>query len=112
MNCQSGQMERAVQKVWWSVNYLSENTRNIQRHAGRQNQDAEQSNRKSYDQIFEEMKELEEKKSVEPLLLVQKKFVLWRHQNARDEARSLQRSGSSRRMKKEVDLQIIDGGSR
>ena len=40
------------------------------------------------------MKELEEK-SKEALLLVQKKHVLWRYQNERDEARRLHRSGSS-----------------
>ena len=51
---------------------------------------------KYYEQIFEEMKELEEKKSKEALLLVQKKRTLWRYQNERDEARRLQRSGNSR----------------
>ena len=55
------------------------------------------------EQIFEEMKELEEKKSEEALLLVQKKFDLCRYQNERDEARRLQTSGSSRRTKKEAD---------
>ena len=45
------------------------------------------------EQIFQEMNELEEKKSEE--VLVQKKFDLWRVQIERDEARSLQRSGSS-----------------
>ena len=57
-----------------------------------------------YWQIFEEMKELEDKKSEEALLLVQKKYDVWRYQNERDEARRLQRSGSSRRMKKEADF--------
>ena len=42
---------------------------------------------------FEEMKELEEKKSKEALLLVQKKHLL-RYQNERDEAKREQRSGS------------------
>ena len=60
---------------------------------------------KYYDQIFAEMKELEERKTEEALLLVQKKFDLWRFQNERDEARSLPRSGSSRRMKMETDSQ-------
>ena len=54
---------------------------------------------KYHEQIFEEMKELEEKKSEEALLLVQEKYDVWRYQNERDEARRLQRSGSSRRMK-------------
>ena len=55
MHCQLGQMERAVQTVWWSwkkrcqnmrqeVDFLCEKTRHIQRDGGRQNQDAEQSN--------------------------------------------------------------------
>ena len=60
-----------------------------------------------YDQIFEKMKELEGKKSEEALLLVQKKLDLWRYQNKRDEARRLQRSGSSRKMKKEADSQDL-----
>ena len=42
-------------------------------------------------------------KSEEALLLVQKKRDLWRYQNERDEARRLQRSGSSKRMKKVAD---------
>ena len=59
------------------------------------------------EQIFEETNELEEKKSEEAPLLVQKKYDLWRHQKERDEARRLQRSGSSRRMKKEADSQDL-----
>ena len=53
---------------------------------------------KYYEQIFEEMKELEEKKSIEVLLLVQKKKVHFvrRYLHERDEARRLQRSESSR----------------
>ena len=39
--------------------------------------------------------------------MVQKKYDLWRYQNERNEARRLQRSGNSRRMKKEVDLQYL-----
>ena len=61
---------------------------------------------KYYEQIFEEMKELEEKKSKDALLLVQK-HTLWRYQNDRDEARRLQRSGSSRGKRKEADLQDL-----
>ena len=53
------------------------------------------------------MKEPEGKKSEEALLLVQKKQDLWRYLNERDEARRLQRSGSSRRMKKEADSQDL-----
>ena len=37
--------------------------------------------------------------------MVQKKYELWRYQNKRDEARRLQRSCNSRRVRKEVDLQ-------
>ena len=58
-------------------------TRNIQKHGGRQKQDAEQSNRKYYDQIFEEIKELYEKKSEEALLLEQKKFDFWTSERKR-----------------------------
>ena len=53
------------------------------------------------------MKKLEEKKSEEALLLVQKTHDLWRYQNERDEARGLHRSGSSRRTKMEVDSQDL-----
>ena len=66
---------------------------------------------KYYDQIFEEKKELEEKKSEEALLVVQKTYGLWRYPNERDEARRPQRSGNSRRMKKEMDFQHSFGGS-
>ena len=62
---------------------------------------------KHYEQIFKEMKEPEGKKSEEALLLVQKKHDLWRYHNESDEARRLQRSGSLRRMKKEVDSQDV-----
>ena len=48
------------------------------------------------EQNFEEMKELEEKRSKESLLLVQKKHILMRYQNERDKVRMPQRSGSSR----------------
>ena len=53
---------------------------------------------------FEEMKYLEGKKPEEALLFVQKKFDLWKCQNERDEARRLQRSGSSRRSQ---DVQVV-----
>ena len=38
---------------------------------------------------------------------MQKRHDLWRYQNERDEARRLQRSGSSRRIKKEADSQDL-----
>ena len=40
---------------------------------------------KYYEHIFVEMKELEEKKSMEALLLVRKKHILMKYQNERDE---------------------------
>ena len=52
-----------------------------------------------------EIKELEEKKPEEALLMVQKKHVLWRYQKERDEARRLQSCGNSRRVRKGLDLQ-------
>ena len=58
-----------------------------------------------HDQIIEETKELEGKKSVEAMLLVQKMHDPWRYQNERDEARRLQSSRNSRRVRKELDLQ-------
>ena len=63
-----------------------------------------------YEQILEEMKELEQKKSKEAPLFVQKRHTLWRYQNERDEARRLQRSGSSRGTRKEADSQDLIGG--
>ena len=63
------------------------------------------STEKYHEQIFEETKELVEKKSKEALLLVQKEYTLWKYQNERDVARRLQRFGSSRRMKKKADSQ-------
>ena len=62
-------------------------------------------NKRYHDLIFEEMKELEEKKSEEALQMVQKKHSLWRYQNEREEAGRLQSSGNSRRVKKGLDLQ-------
>ena len=47
------------------------------------------------EQIIEEIEELEENKSEEALLLVQKRHDLWRYQNERDEAKRLQSSGNS-----------------
>ena len=57
--------------------------------------------------FFEEMKELEETTSKEASLLVQKRNDSWRSQNERDEARRLQRFGSSRRMKKDARSQDV-----
>ena len=71
------------------------------------NQVAEQSNGKYHEQIFEEIKELEEKKSKEAMLFVQKRYTLWKYQNERDVARRLQRFGNTRRMKKEADSQDL-----
>ena len=59
---------------------------------------------KYYEQIFEEMKELEEKKSKKALLLVQKKHMLMRYQSEREKARMLQRSGGSRVIRKGADI--------
>ena len=62
---------------------------------------------KSYEQIFEEVKELEEKHQKRPCHLCSTKHDLCRYQNERDEARRLQRSGCSKRMKKEADSQNL-----
>ena len=60
---------------------------------------------KYYETIFEELRELEVKKSKEVLLLVQKKHILIRYQSERDKARMLQRLGESRVIRKEADIQ-------
>ena len=54
---------------------------------GDKNQPAEQSNGKVLRAIFGETEKLQEKKSKEALIRVQKKNDLWRYQNERDEAR-------------------------
>ena len=51
---------------------------------------------KYYEKVFEELGELEVKKSEEALLLVQKEHILIRYQSERDKARMLQRLGGSR----------------
>ena len=78
MHCQSGQMERAVEKSGGVGKKMSRHvarikivewkTRNVEAHGGRQNQVAEH-----HDQMHEEMKKLEVKTSEEALPLVQKK---------------------------------------
>ena len=47
---------------------------------------------------------MEQKKSEEALRTVQKNYDLWRSQNERDEARRLQSSGNSRRVRTMLDL--------
>ena len=63
--------------------------------------------KKYYEQIFEEMLGLEEMKSKEALLLVQKKHIMMRYQRERDTSRMLQRSRSSRVTSKGVDMQDL-----
>ena len=58
-----------------------------------------------HDQIFKEINEVDQKKSEEAPRTVQKKHDLWRYQDERDEARRLQSSGNSRRVRKGLDLQ-------
>ena len=53
------------------------------------------------------MRELEEKKSKQVLILVQQKHTLCKYQNERDHARRLRRFGSTRRMMKEADSQDL-----
>ena len=61
---------------------------------------------KDYDQNVEEM-ELDEKKSREDPLIGQKNHDLWSDENERYYARRLQRSGSSRRTRKDADTQNL-----
>ena len=60
---------------------------------------------KYYETIFEELRKLEEKKSKEALLLVQKRHILIRYQSERDKAGMLQRLGGSRAMRNGLDTQ-------
>ena len=89
------------------VNYLSERQEIFTGMVEDKTKLQSRATEKYHEQVFEEMTELEEKKSEEALLLVQKKYDLWTYQNERDEARWLQRSGSSGRMKKEADPQDL-----
>ena len=117
MHCQLGQMQRAVKRsggvgktchnMRQEVNYLSERQEISRGMVEDKIRMQSRATEKYCEQIFEEMKELEEKKSKEALTLVQKKDDLWRYQNERDEARRLQRSGSSRRMKNQADSQDL-----
>ena len=62
---------------------------------------------KYHEQIFEEMKDLEETKSKRGCATCAEKHISMRYQNEKDEARRLQRSGSSRLTRKEADLQDL-----
>ena len=67
---------------------------------------SERQSERHHDQIFKEIKELEPKKRQKKLCeMVLKKHDVWRYQSERDEARRLQSSGNSRRVKKGLDLQ-------
>ena len=89
MNHLIGRQEKS--EVWWKTK--------IRMHS--------RATENYYERICEEMKELEEKKSKEALLLVQKKYTLWKYQNERDVARRLQRFGNTRRMKKKAHSQDL-----
>ena len=62
-------------------------------------------NERFHDQIVEEIQEIDQKKTEETLRMVQKKHDSWRYQIERGEARRLQSSGNSRRVRKGLDLQ-------
>ena len=62
-------------------------------------------NERFQDQIVDEIKEIEQKKTEEALQMVQKKHDLWKYQNERDEARRLLSSGNTRRVRKVLGLQ-------
>ena len=96
------ELERRCQNVRQEVNLLSERQEMLKGMVEDKIRLQSRATEKYYEQHFHEM-ELEEKKSREALLPVQNKYDFWRYQNERDEARRLQRSGSLRRMKEEVD---------
>ena len=60
---------------------------------------------KHYETIFEELKELEEKKSKESLVFVQKKYILTRCHSERERARMLQRLRGWRAIGRRSDAQ-------
>ena len=101
------ELERRCRDAMQEVRVLSERQDILKNTVGDKIRLQSRATEKYCDQIFEETKELEEKQSEEPLLLVQKRHHLWRYHKERDESRRLQRSGSSRRMKKEFDLQNL-----
>ena len=86
------------------VKFFSERQEVFERHGGTKIRLQSRATEKYVEQISEEMKELEENKSREAMLLVQKRHIEMRCQSERDKARMLQRFGSSRRTKKEAEV--------
>ena len=90
------ELERRCQELMQEVKLLSERQEVlagvVEDKIGIQSNATE----KYYETIFEELRELEEKKSKEALVLVQKKHILLRCESERERARMLQRLGGSR----------------
>ena len=101
------ELERRCQGMMQEVKMLSERQEDLKGMVEDKIRLQSRATAKCYEQIFEEMKELEEKKSKEALLLVQKKHTLMRYHCERDKARMLQRSGSSRATRKGMDIQDL-----
>ena len=90
------ELERRCQNMMQEVKLLSERQEVLKGMVEDKIRLQSKATEKHYETIFEELRELEEKKSKEALLLVQKKHILMRYQSERDKARMLQRSGGWR----------------
>ena len=73
------ELERRCRDTMQEVNVLNERQEILKNTVGDKIRLQSRATEKYYDQMFDEIKELEEKKSQEALLLVQKKYDSWRY---------------------------------
>ena len=90
------ELERRCQNTMQEVRLLSERQEVLKGMVEDQTRLHSNATEKYYETIFEELRELEVKKSKEALLLAQKKHILLQCQSERERARMLQRLGGSR----------------
>ena len=98
-------LERRCQDMTQEVKLLSERQEVLTGHVEDNIRLQSKATEKYYETIFEELRELDEKKSKEALLLVQKKHILIRHPSDRGEARMWQWLVGSRATRNGFDIQ-------
>ena len=99
------ELERRCQDLMQEVKLFSERQEVLNVMVEDKTRLQSEATEKYYETVFEELGELEVKKSEEALLLVQKEHILIRDQSERDKARMLQRLGGSRATRNRVDTQ-------
>ena len=99
------ELERRCQKLMQEVQILSERQEFLAGLREDKISTLSKATEKYCETIFEELKDLEEKKSREALVLIQKKHILIRCQNEREKARMLQRLGGPRAIGRRSDAQ-------